>query len=79
MSAPSAHLAIGGQYPSGLYRVPQVAEAQKPGEITIILGRTMSGLPVTLTITSLEWLDDLGAAVLVAVAQGIVEAGMAKP
>ena len=76
MSAPSARLQVGSPHSVGLYRIPAVSEVTEPGQVTLILGSTLSGLPVTLTITSLEWLDDLAEAVAIARARGIVQAGM---
>jgi hypothetical protein len=76
VSAPSAHLSVGGPQAAGLYRIPVAVVPAEPGQVAIILGTTMSGLPVILTATSLEWLDDLAEAVAIARARGIVQAGM---
>ena len=75
MTAPAARLSIGGLPAVGLYRTPWTEDAV-PGQVTVFLGNTPSGLPVTLTVTSLQWLDDLEAAARAARAQGIIEAGM---
>ena len=75
--SPSAHLhIIGSAHNAPLYRTPAAALAIEPGQVTIILGNTISGLPVTLTVTSLEWLDDLEDAIQVARAQGVVQGDM---
>jgi hypothetical protein len=49
-----------------------------PGEVSVILGTTMSGLPIIVTATSLEWLDDLEEAIREARAAGVVQAGMTR-
>jgi hypothetical protein len=72
---PSAAIAI-GETGSGLYGSPVAAEDTVPGAAGVILGFTYSGLPVVLAVTSLEWLDDLEAAVRLARARGIISAGM---
>jgi hypothetical protein len=76
MSAASARLDTGTGHPMGVHRTPAAAPVTTPGEITIVLGTTPSGLPVTLAVTSLEWLDDLESAIRQARAAGVVEAGM---
>ena len=75
MSAPSARLVIHG-HGCNLYRVPAAAAAE-PGAARVFLGNTISGLPVAITVTSLEWLDELESAIQVARAQFIVQAAKA--
>ena len=77
MSAPSARLDMGfGTRGVGVHRTPVAAPVTEPGQVAIILGTLPSGLPVTLTVTSLEWLDDLESAIQAARAAGVIEAGM---
>ena len=77
MSAPSARLGMGyGARSVGVHRTPVAAPVTEPGKVTLILGTLPSGLPITLTVTSLEWLDDLESAIQAARAAGVIEAGM---
>lgn len=69
-----------GSWPTSLHGIPAVADADTPGYVTIVLGSlSHSSLPVFLTVSSLEWLDDLESAVQIARARGIVSAGMVTP
>jgi hypothetical protein len=61
-----------------VYGTPVVSLATRPGEVTIALGYDSLGLPVTLTVTSVEWADDLLDAAAAAAARGIVCAGMTR-
>lgn len=74
----SAVLRVGSHAPVPLYGTPAVAAGCRPGEVTIILGYTASGEPVTTTISTLEWTRDLFAAGLEAEARGAVRAGMTR-
>jgi MerR family regulatory protein len=56
---------------------PVPAEVTEPGHVMVVLGWTRTGKPVTLTVTSLEWLDDLEFAIQAARAAGVVEGEMA--
>jgi hypothetical protein len=77
VSAPPARVDLGGGYSCGLRGIP-AAPAAADGTVTIVLGALPSGRPLVITVTSLEWLDDLESAVQVARARGVVEAGMAR-
>lgn len=73
MSAASARLYIAG-HGMGVHRTPHAPDdAGHPGHAVIELGVTPSGLPVILTASSAEWLDDLESAVQVARARLIVQ------
>ena len=76
MTGASAVLRVGNHAPEPLYGVPVVSPDYTPGEVTIIIGKTRDGGLVTITITSLEWDEDLEDAARVAWAGGIVEADM---
>lgn len=76
MTAASAVLRVGGHAPELLQGIPVVSPDYKPGEVTIILGYTRDEQPVTVTITSLEWTEDLEDASRVAFAVGVVRVGM---
>jgi hypothetical protein len=79
MTAASAVLRVGCHAPVPLHGTPAVAVDCHPGEVTVILGYDSHGQPVTLTITSIEWADDLTDAGGEAAARGIVRAGMIRP
>jgi len=74
----SAVLRIGNHAPVPLHGAPAVTPDCRPGEVTIALGYDSLGLAVTLTITKLEWADDLLLADLDAAACGVVRAGMTR-
>jgi hypothetical protein len=74
---PPARVDLGGGYFCGLYGIP-AAPAAADGSVTIELGRLPSGRPLFITVTSLEWLDDLASALQVAQARAVVEAGMVR-
>lgn len=76
MTAASAVLRVGSHAPVPLLGTPAVSADYRPGEVTIILGYTRDGLPVTLTIASLEWDEDLEDACRVAFAGGVIQADM---
>lgn len=76
-AAPSARITTGRHEGGDLYWTPQAGKVPVPGTAAVILGYTAAGQPVILATTSVGWLDDLEAAIRVARAQGIVEAGMA--
>jgi hypothetical protein len=78
VTAASAVQRTGSHAPVLLLGTP-VTCPPEPGAASIILGWDRHGDPVILTATSIEWLDDLEAAVQAARAQGIVEADMAVP
>lgn len=63
-------------YSCNLYPAPSALPVTSPGVVTLILGNLPSGRPLAVTVTSLEWLDDLESAVRAARARAIVEAGM---
>jgi hypothetical protein len=69
-------LRAGSHAPVLLHGTPAVSPDYHPGEVTIVLGHTPYGEPVTLTVSSLEWAEDLEDAARVAWAGGIVEADM---
>lgn len=72
----SAVLRIGSHAPVPVYGTPAVSPDYRPGEITIVLGYTCGGLPVALTVSTLEWAGDLENAGLTAYARGIVRSDM---
>ena len=72
---PSAALAVGDSS-AALHGTPLAEQTAVPLAAGILLGRTCGGVPVRLAATSLEWLDDLEAAIQIARARGIIEAGM---
>ena len=82
MTPASAVLREGNHAPIPLHGTPAVAPASRPGEVTIVLGYMNCGncgtatMPVTVTLTSLEWAEDLESAARVAWAGGIVPPGM---
>ena len=76
MTPASATLRVGSHAPEPLLGIPVVSPDYKPGEVTIILGYTRDDQPVTVTIGSLEWTEDLEDASRVAFAVGIVRVGM---
>ena len=76
MTAASATLRVGSHAPVPLQGTPAVSADYKPGEVTIILGYTSYGQPVTITIRSLEWGEDLEDACRVAFAAGVIRTGM---
>ena len=76
MSAASAVLRIGSHAPVLLHGTPAVSPDYHPGEVTIVLGHTPAGEPVTITVSSLEWTEDLEDSARVAWAGGVVRAGM---
>ena len=76
MTAASATLRVGSHAPVPLQGTPAVSADYKPGEVTIILGYTRDEQPVTVTIASLEWTEDLEDASRVAFAVGVVRVGM---
>jgi hypothetical protein len=76
MTAASAVLRVGSHAPVPLHGTPAVSADYRPGEVTIVLGHTRGGQPVTVTVGSLEWTEDLEDAARVAFAGGVVQAGM---
>ena len=76
MTAASAVLRVGSHAPEPLFGTPAVSPDYHPGEVTIILGYTRDDQPVTVTIASLEWAEDLEDASRVAFAVGVVRVGM---
>ena len=60
--APSAVLRIGGGLGIALYLTPAAGDSA-PGQAVTILGKTGAGNPVTLTVTSREWLEDLNTVI----------------
>ena len=85
MTAASAALRVGDHAPIPLHGTPAVDHRPGPaGEVTIIVGymscgvpgHTSCGKPVTITITSLEWAEDLESAARVAWAGGLCRGGM---
>ena len=76
MTPASATLRVGSHAHEPLLGIPVVSPDYKPGEVTIILGYTRDEQPVTVTISSLEWTEDLEDASRVAFAVGLVRAGM---
>ena len=84
MTGASAVLRVGNHAPVPLHGTPAVDHGHDhPGEVTIVLGYMNDpahpgclGQPVTITLTSLEWAEDLESAARVAWAGGIVQAGM---
>ena len=76
MTAASAVLRVGCHAPVPLHGTPAVSPAWHPGEVTIVLGHTCDGQPVTVTIGGIEWTEDLEDAARVAWAGGIIQAGM---
>ena len=71
-------LSMGDGFSTGVYLTPSAVDVAVAGEVTIMLGALPSGRPLTLTVTSLEWLDDLEEAVREAHAAGIVRAAMTE-
>ena len=71
-------LSMGDGFSTGVYLTPSAVTVTAPGEVVIMLGALPSGRPLTLTVTSLEWLDDLEEAVREAHAAGIVRAAMTE-
>ena len=55
----SAALRTGDRAPVPLQRTPFASPGSRPGEITVILGYTPHGDPVTVTSSSFEWVHDL--------------------
>ena len=76
MTAASAVLRVGDRAPELLQGIPVVSPDYTPGEVTIILGYTRDDQPVTVTISALEWTEDLEDASRVAFAVGVVQVGM---
>lgn len=76
-STRAAVLTLGDGMAAGLYFTPVAAGDGPPGSAAVILGWTGMGKPVTLAAGSLEWLDDLEAAIQQARAQAIVAAELA--
>lgn len=74
--AASATIRTGAQSRVDLFLTPVAGHAEA-GHTTLILGYTRGGKPVTLTIRSVGWLDDLLEAGQLARAAGVVEADMA--
>jgi hypothetical protein len=74
----AAVLRAGDHAPVTLHGTPVLAEGCTPGEIVILLGYTSYGQPVTLTVSTLEWADDLGEAAREGTARGIVRGGMER-
>ena len=72
----AAVLRVGSHAPVPLHGTPAVSPDYHPGEVTIILGHTRDGQPVTLTISRLEWDEDLEDACRVAFAGGVIQADM---
>jgi hypothetical protein len=72
----SAVLRVGSHAPVPLHGTPAVSPDYRPGEVTIILGWTSAGQPVTIVISTLEWPEDLEDAARIAWAGGIVRAEM---
>jgi hypothetical protein len=75
---PSAVLVIGGSTAYGVHLTPVEGTAAH-GEMTLLLGYTRGGHPITLIITRLEWLDDLESVIQRTRAAGVVEAEMTRP
>lgn len=75
-SATEARVDLGGGYECGLHGRPAARPVTQPGHVTVQFGLLPSGRPLTITVTRLEWLDDLESAIHVARAAGVVEAGM---
>jgi hypothetical protein len=73
---PSARFGVEGLPLCNLYRTPRLTDTTRPGEVTIELGRTPSGLRVLLTATSVEWCELLEDAARAARTRGIIRAGM---
>jgi hypothetical protein len=76
MTAASAVLRVGSHAPVPLCGTPAVSADYRPGEVTIVLGYTLGGQPVTVTVALLEWTEDLEDAARTAFAGGVVQAGM---
>ncbi len=72
----AARIDLGSGYSCNLYSVPAAPPVTAPGRIALVLGTMPSGRPLVVTVTSLEWLDDLESAVQMARARAIVEADM---
>ena len=72
----SAVLRVGNHAPEPLFGTPAVSPDYRPGEVTIILGHTRDRQPVTITISRLEWDEDLEDACRVAFAGGVIQADM---
>lgn len=72
----SATLKIGAGSGYALHFTAEPAKDNNPGSTTIIIGYTPGGKPVTLTVTSIGWLDDLESAIQAARAAGIVQGDM---
>jgi hypothetical protein len=75
MSA-AASITIGLTAGCPLHGIPRTSADVTPGHVDLIIGYTPSGRPVTITTTTLEWVDDLIAAAQTLRARGIVQAGM---
>ncbi len=73
---PAARIDLGSGYSCNLYGVPAAPAAAGPGKVTLVLGALPSGRPIAITVTSLQYLDDLESAVQMARARAVVEAGM---
>lgn len=74
--AAAARVDLGGGYECGLRGRPSAQPVTRLGTVTVQLGLLPSGRPLTVAVTSLEWLDDLEFAIQAARAAGVVEAGM---
>ena len=74
----SAVLRVGSHAPVILYGTPVAGAVTAQGEIPLLLGYDHLGHEVTLTITSLEWDDDLLQAAADAGAKGFSSAGMRR-
>jgi hypothetical protein len=73
---PSARIGYGISHRAGLYGTPAALPVTRRGEIRIALGQLPSGRTAELTVTSLEWLDDLESAIQAARAAAVVQGGM---
>ena len=83
MMPASAVLRVGDHAPVPLHGAPAADHGDHPGEVIIVVGYMNDpahpgcfGKPVTITITSLEWAEDLESAARVAWAGGLVQGGM---
>ena len=83
MMPASAVLRVGDHAPVPLHGAPATDHGDHPGEVIIVVGYMHDpahpgcfGKPITLTITSLAWAEDLDSAARVAWAGGLVSGGM---
>ena len=76
MTGASAVRRVGDHAPVVLLGSPAVSHDCHRGEVTIALGYDGRGQAVTVTISRLEWIEDLEEAARVAFAGGVVQADM---